>query len=136
MTLDELLNVFRSHLHLPDPAPVEVVLGTIAANLLPGDPVWLLLVGPPSSGKTEILSALSGLGCVHEVFTFTEPGLLSGSVSRRPGATGGLLAEVGEFGIVVCKDFTSLLSESPDTRSGLLAALREIYDCLLYTSPS
>jgi hypothetical protein len=35
---------------------------------------------------------------------------------------------VGKFGIIVCKDFTSLLSEAPQTRSELLAALREIYD--------
>ena len=28
----------------------------------------------------------------------------------------------------MCKDFTSLLAEAPDTRSGLLAALREVYD--------
>jgi hypothetical protein len=54
--------------------------------------------------------------------------LLSGSRSRKPGATGGLLAELGEFGIIVCKDFTSLLSEPAQTRSVLLAALREIYD--------
>ena len=35
---------------------------------------------------------------------------------------------MGKFGIIVCKDFTSLLSEAPQTRSELLAALREIYD--------
>jgi len=128
MNLDELISVFRRYMFLPDPGPLEIVLGAIAANLLPGDPVWLLLVGPPSSGKTEILSALSGLPFVHEVSTFTEAGLLSGSTTRREGATGGLLAELGKFGVIVCKDFTSLLSESPDTRSGLLAALREVYD--------
>jgi hypothetical protein len=104
------------------------VVGAVVANLLPGDPVWLLVVGPPSSGKTELLSALSKLEHVHEVSTFTEAGLLSGSVSRDPSSTGGLLAEVGRFGIIVCKDFTSLLSEAPDARSGLLAALREVYD--------
>jgi hypothetical protein len=128
MTIDKLLAVFREHLYLPDPSPVQIVLGTVVANLLPGDPVWLLLVGPPSSGKTELLAPLSALGYVHEVSTFTHAGLLSGSRSRRPGATGGLLAELGKFGIIVCKDFTSLLSEAPQTRSELLAALREIYD--------
>jgi energy-coupling factor transporter ATP-binding protein EcfA2 len=128
VNLEQLISEFRCYLFLPDPGPLEVVLGAVAANLLPGDPVWLLLVGPPASGKTEILSSLSGLPFIHEVSTFTEAGLLSGSVSRREGATGGLLAELGKFGIVVCKDFTSVLSESPDTRSALLAALREIYD--------
>lgn len=128
MTIDDLLTIFREHLYLPDPSPVQVVLGTVVANLLPGDPVWLLLVGPPSSGKTELLAPLSSLKYVHELSTFTPAGLLSGSRSRRPGATGGLLAEVGKFGIIVCKDFTSLLSEPAQTRSELLAALREIYD--------
>ncbi len=42
--------------------------------------------------------------------------------------TGGLLREIGDFGIVVLKDFTSLLSEHHETRAGLMAALRELYD--------
>jgi hypothetical protein len=128
MTIDDLITIFRAHLYLPDPSPVQVVLGTVVANLLPGDPVWLLLVGPPSAGKTELLAPLSTLDYVHEVSTFTEAGLLSGSRSRRPGATGGLLAELGKFGIIVCKDFTSLLSEPAQSRAVLVAALREIYD--------
>lgn len=128
MTFPELLSIFRRHLFLPDPGPLEVLLGALVANLLPGDPVWLLFVGPPSCGKTEMLSTLGGLKFIHEVSIFTEAGLLSGSTSRRPGATGGLLAEMGKFGVIVAKDFTSLLSERQETRAGLLAALREIYD--------
>jgi hypothetical protein len=128
VTLDELIATFRKHLWLPDPTPLFVVLATIVANHRPGDPVWVLLVGPPSSGKTELLNALGLLDDVHEVSTFTKAGLLSASISRNPNATGGLLAEIGEFGIVVCKDFTSLLSESAETRSAVFAALREIYD--------
>ena len=33
------------------------VAATLVANRAPGDPVWLLLVCAPSTGKTEILSA-------------------------------------------------------------------------------
>jgi hypothetical protein len=128
MTINELLGVFGEHLYLPDPAPVEVVVGAMVANLLPGDSVWLLLVGPPASGKTEILSSLCQVPDVYETSTITEPGLLSGSTSRTEGSTGGLLAEIGAFGHIICKDFTSVLSMSSETRSSLLAALREIYD--------
>ena len=128
MTLQELLAVFRGHLYLPEPGLVEVTIAAMVASLFPGDAVWLLLVGPPSSGKTEMLSALSGLDFIHEVSVFTEAGLLSGSPSRDPNATGGLLEQMGAFGIITLKDFTSLLSESSEVRSGLLAALREIYD--------
>jgi hypothetical protein len=128
MTLDDLVTEFRRHLWLPDPTPLYVVLATVIANHFRGDPVWLLVVGPPASGKTELLSSLARLDDVHEVSTFTKAGLLSAASSRNPNATGGLLAELGTFGIIVPKDFTSLLSESPETRSGVFAALREIYD--------
>ncbi len=127
-SLEEVISTFRRWLHLPDPTPLHVVLAAVVANLLPGDPVWVLLVGPPSSGKTELLDSMSHLSHVHTLSTFTEAGLLSGSRSRNGLGTGGLLREIGDFGIVVLKDFTSLLSEHHETRAGLLAALRELYD--------
>src|SRR5262245_18581752 len=43
--LDQLIATYRRHLHLPDPGPLYAVLGTVAANRMPGDPVWLMLVG-------------------------------------------------------------------------------------------
>jgi hypothetical protein len=97
---------------------------------LPGDPVWLGLIGPPSSTKTEILNALAGLSYVQRVGTLTTAGLLSGTPRQQqsPGARGGLLRQIGQFGVIVCKDFGSILDMRPDTRAEVLAALREIYD--------
>jgi Bifunctional DNA primase/polymerase, N-terminal len=57
-TLDRTVAVFRKWLLLDDVWPVYVTLGAIAANHLPGPPVWLGLIAPPSSAKTEILSAM------------------------------------------------------------------------------
>jgi len=128
MKLNELIDVYRRYLYLPDSGAIEIALGAVAANRLPGDPVWTMLVGPPSSGKTEILSSLSLLPDIHEVSTITQAGLLSGSLGRGENVTGGLLAEIGKFGIIACKDFTSILSASPDTRTTTMAALRGIYD--------
>lgn len=127
---DGVVDAFREHLHLPDPGVVLVVAGVIAANRLPGDPVWLLLVGPPSSGKSEIVNSTTALSDTHEVATFTEGGLLSGTKAseRTQDATGGLLREIGDFGIIVAKDFGSVMSMNRDSRSAGLAALREIYD--------
>jgi putative DNA primase/helicase len=53
-TLESTVAVFQRWLHLPDPDPLYAVLGTIAANRLPGDPVWLLDVGGSSWGKSEL----------------------------------------------------------------------------------
>jgi hypothetical protein len=57
-------------------------------------------------------------------------GLLSGvpKKQRAGGAKGGLLRQIGDFGIVVCKDFGSVLSMRPDAKAEVLAALREVYD--------
>lgn len=128
-TMSDVLDVFRKWLHLPDGGVVEVTLGAVAANRMNGDPVWLSLVGPPGSGKTETIGALSRLPHIHHAATLTEAALLSGTPKKDSGnAKGGLLREVGDFGILVCKDFTSVLAMNRDSRSQVLAALREIYD--------
>jgi hypothetical protein len=115
---------------MPDPLALFATLGVVAANRLEGDPVWLLVVGPPGGGKSELLASLVGLPDVHAAATLTEAALLSGTPKRERDATakGGLLRAIGDFGIVVAKDFGSVLSMNRDARSLLLAALREVYD--------
>ncbi len=129
-TIDEVVAVFEHWLVLKDLMPVYALLGTIAANLLDGDPIWLGLVAPPSSAKTEILNSTARLPFVVRASTLTLPGLLSGVPKRQRlrSASGGLLQRIGDFGIMVLKDFTSILSMRPDAKNELLAALREIYD--------
>jgi hypothetical protein len=129
-TIEQTLEVFDRWLILPDRTPVYAVLGTVAANLLPGDPVWLGLIGPPSSAKTEILNSTSLLPHVVQAATLTPAGLLSGTPKKQhdKGAKGGLLRQIGDFGIISLKDFGSILSMRPDAKAEVLAALREVYD--------
>lgn len=128
-TLTDVIDVFQCWLYLPDPSLVHVVLATVAANHTDEDPLWLIVIGASSGGKTEVLNAIGGLADVHQAATMTEGSLLSGTPKRdAKGAKGGLLREIGDFGIIVCKDFTSVLSMNRDTRAAMLAALREIYD--------
>jgi hypothetical protein len=128
--LESCLASFRQWLYLPDPGALEVAIATAAANYAEGDALWLLLVGAPGSGKTEILIPLGSLPDARLVATLTEGGLLSGTPKheRSKSASGGLLRELGAFGILIAKDFGSILSMNRDTRAVLLAALREIYD--------
>ena len=128
--LKAAIEVFGGWLHLPDASALLAMLATVAANRIDGDPVWLMLVGPPGGGKSELLGSLSGLPDVHPAATLTEAALLSGVPKKEhaDGAKGGLLKEIGAFGIIVCKDFTSILSMNRDARAAGLAALREIYD--------
>jgi hypothetical protein len=130
VTLARTEEVFKKWLALTDLTPVYAVLGAVAANLLPGDPVWLGLIGPPSSAKTEILNSTARLPKLVQAATLTPAGLLSGTPRRQQskGAKGGLLMQIGDFGIIALKDFGSILSMRPEPKAEVLAALREIYD--------
>jgi hypothetical protein len=128
--VEATLQAFERWLILPSRTPVYAMLGAVAANLLPGDPVWLGLVAPPSSAKTELLNSISGLPFVVSVSTLTLASLLSGTPKRQQtqGATGGLLRQVSDPGLLCLKDFTSTLTMRPESKSEVLSALREIFD--------
>jgi Bifunctional DNA primase/polymerase, N-terminal len=128
--LDEVAALFKKWLVLTDLTPVYAVLGGVAANLLEGDPVWLGVIAPSSTAKTEILKALFRVPKVRPVGKLSEPGLLSGTPKKqsRPGAKGGLLREIGDRGILVMKDFGLILAMRREARSEVIGALRDIYD--------
>ena len=128
--IEDTLQVFEKWLILPSRTPVYAMLGAIAANLLPGEPTWLGLVAPPSSAKTELINAIAGLPFAVSVSTLTLASLLSGTPRRQrtSGATGGLLRQVSNPGVLCLKDFTSTLTMRPESKAEVLSALREIYD--------
>jgi hypothetical protein len=109
---------------------IDAVLAAAAVDRLDGDPLWLQIVGGPGDGKTETVAPLMGCGAIV-VSTISSVGaLLSGTAKREKAkdATGGLLRQRGEHGVIVIKDMTSVLSLPPIVRAEILAAFREIYD--------
>lgn len=129
--IHRLTCALRDHLHLADPFPVYILLAALVANYAEGRPLWLMLVGPPSCGKSELLNTLLALPGVIEAGPMSSEGaFLSGSrrKERTSESTGGLLRQIGARGALVLKEFGSILSMPPDRMHSIIGALREIYD--------
>ncbi|HOF67771.1 MAG TPA: hypothetical protein PLX54_07985 [Candidatus Fermentibacter daniensis] len=112
---------------------LEPALATYIANMrLHGSVVWLLMVAPPSSGKTLIIHLLAGLPCTLEADDISFGGLLSNckKSERLANATGGLLREVDALGgtaVILASDLTEYLNEFTDKRS-IMGAFRHVCD--------
>lgn len=112
--------------------------GALAANTMRGHPVWLMLIGPPESGKTELLKPLLQIAGVREIGDLSgKAALLSGTKQkeRAADATGGLLKDMpidseGMYrGCLVMLDFArTVLANDPNAARATLGAIGLIHD--------
>jgi hypothetical protein len=132
MTMAQVEAVYARWLHDGDGVTTRVCHAVYVANMvLPGDPVWVMLVGGSGQGKTERLVPLAGMPHVELASTLSgEAALLSATArkDRAEHAHGGLLRRIGDKGVLIIKDFTSILEMDRTARGQVLAALREVYD--------
>jgi len=124
MTIKDILQTIKKWLFLEDTQVVEVLLATIIANRLPTDPVWLFIIAPPSSAKTELIRALNKIPQIYSISNLTPQTFVSGRISKD---TCSLLPQLNNK-ILTLKDFTTVLTMHRENRTELLAQLREIYD--------
>ena len=131
--LAELEQQVNDYLLLDDPDAVAVILGVVAAQKLSGDTPWLMIIGPPSGAKTELLALSRHVPAVFELSELTDKTLASGydPDDKKPSVAHGqepsLLARLDRQ-ILVFKDFTTILEMQREKRQAVLAQLREIYD--------
>lgn len=117
---------------MPDADQLYATMGVMAGNCIKGDPVWLLLVGPASSGKSTMVNSLTEIPNTRLIETLQNPAaLLSGSPKKEQAedATGGILRELGSNGgALLFSDYTSILSLQRESMQSIVGAFREIYD--------
>jgi hypothetical protein len=136
--IHRLAAALQSCLYFPDPGALYAVCGTVMANMMRGYPAWLMLVGPPESGKTELLKPLMRLEGVSECGDLSgKAGLLSATRAkdRNVDSTGGLLKslqkqEDGSYrGALVMLDFArTVLAADPGTMRATLGAIGMLHD--------
>ena len=110
---------------LADKGVTKMVVATIIGNRLFDSPIWVLLVAPPSGGKTEMILMVEGLDFIYAVDDLTVNTFASGM--KRAGKETSLLHKINN-GIITFKDFTSILSKNKEARGEILKQLRQIYD--------
>ena len=105
---------------------LRACLATAKALDLETRPVWLMIIGPGSVGKSSFYLQ-SCTSYLPHVLTdeLSIPGILSGS---NKGWGKGVLQRLGKRGLWIVNDFTVMLNASEDKRNALLGAWRKIYD--------
>jgi hypothetical protein len=116
----------NSHFHAPDLEALRCVLAACHAHYSPGDPVWLFVIGPSGSGKTAIVinCAAPLIGAFVES-SVTSKSLLSGA---KDGQKSSLLELIGRSGILLFKDFTTILSKKDEEQREIVSQFREVFD--------
>lgn len=129
MKFQELQEKVSEYVYSEDDGMTRIALASIIATKMKlGDPVWMLLIGPSSGGKSQVLRplALTDAKFMHRIDDLTENTLLSGSISK--GGEVSLLNKIGPMGMIVISDLTVIFSKSQETRTAILGQLRMIYD--------
>ena len=126
MTNEELYATYKKWLYMPDTMVLDLMFGTIFANRLEGDPVWLFFVAPPAGSKSELLMSLSWAQECYPLTSLTPHALVSGT-AWGPGKDPSLLPQLDRK-VLVLKDFTTILSMNYAARDEIFGILRDIYD--------
>lgn len=111
---------------LLDDALVEIALSVyISKELDRSNPLWMMLVGNPSSNKTQLVSLLSKARDTYMLDVLTANPFVSGlSKKEKPQD---LLPKLDGMCFIV-KDFTSFFGRSEETVKQLLSDMVSIYD--------
>lgn len=122
----DVLKRYERWLKLAQPEMLDLVFGSVFANRMDVDPLWMFLVGPPGCGKSELLMSLYDAPSVHCSTGISSHSLISG-MNMQAGTDPSLLPKlIGKSWIV--KDFTTVLGMNQLARDEIFSVLRDAYD--------
>src|SRR5574342_353994 len=112
--LERLFERIHFWFHEPDPMAIRATLAVTAALSLDTHPLWLMLVGASSIGKTAIHFPLAQ---AHPRCFTPSDVTIAGLLSMGKGSKDkGILREVGVKGLWLIKDFSAILGMHDDQR--------------------
>ena len=79
MRIENIKEAYKKIFYIEDDFSIDLTAAVVASTLLlKSDPIWVIIIGAPSSGKSELINAFSKVKFVHPVSDMTENTLLSG----------------------------------------------------------
>lgn len=105
-----------------DPDLLRICFASFLANFVKGPPVWVIIIGPASSGKTEMITVFEQSARAHIVSSITPAALLSFNNKSDS------LLFAANHKVIIVKDM-STITQADKTEKGLLYGyLRDAYD--------
>ena len=119
-----LLKELSKYLHFEprEEQTFEIICAAIIANRYEGSPIWLNIIGPAGSGKSEQMMAFADCDSAVTVSTLTPASLASGY------GEGNSLLELLDEKILIIKDLSAITSLHSEARQQLFGYLRDAYD--------
>ncbi len=124
----EVYKSFKKWLKFPkdDTTVLDILFGTIIANRLIGEPLWLFIVSPSGGMKSELLMTLFEANEVFSASSLSPHALISGC-NFGSGGDPSLVPKLNGK-VFIIKDFTVILSMNQNDREEIFGILRDCYD--------
>lgn len=123
--LRELKNILKKHFEIQDWQGIEIILAVAVAHYIPGEMLWVRIIGASRSGKTELLRAISGSSDTAQMEAIT-PAALRGGLKE-----GAKLLQRINGKLVITNDLSAMLTTRKDARNEIFGLLRPIKDGVL-----
>jgi hypothetical protein len=121
----ELDSVYKRWLYLDhDPNLVKCMFAAYLANRYDGPPVWIMMIGKPGCGKSELLMSISDFSGTVPVSKLTPNALASGFQDGKHS----LLYDLAKNKVLVIKDMSTLTEMPSEARGQIFSDLRDAYD--------
>ena len=135
MTLAAVTDAVSRYMDV-EPAEDAFIRAVLAAGvskaLTEEEPLWLMLVGAPSSGKSEAIHLLDALADLR-VDELTRAGLLSWGVGGKKAKPSGILTRIPPHALLTVTDFSTVITASDrEGRARMFGMLRVVYDGHVY----
>jgi len=123
-TLDQVESTLRQHFEIKDWQGIRIILGAAAAHYSIGQMLWLRIVGPSRSGRTELLRCISKHPDCERMEVITPSALRGGFKKKNEDR---LLTRLNNK-LVITKDLAALLTARLDMRTEVFGLLRPLKD--------